>query len=202
MNIARLGLLLPLAVFLACNHDAGSGKSGGLPHEPEALVRSLYTQVVALHPLGIPPFEVFAPYISQALFHRLVSYNDCLDDWDRQNMGKVLKPPLFEGGLFSGFDLRVEPQAFSIERVQAEKDGSVLVQVKLSREEPSEPTWVWRVAAVLVRENGRLVVDDVIWLRDRPQGVDVRVSKVLAEGCDGPHWVGDQMPADRRPSKR
>ncbi len=203
MNLARLVLLLPLAVSLACSHDAGNGKPGGLPNDPEALVQSLYHEVVSIHPLGCPgrDFKVFAPYLSKALVHEIDVNIACQDDWDRQYKNTSFKPPFLEFGLYSGDDMRAEPQAFSIERVHAEKDASFLVQVKLSRESPPEHPWVWRVAAVLVRENGRLVVDDVIWLRDGWQDVDLRLSKILTEGCDGPRWVGDKMPPEKRPSK-
>jgi hypothetical protein len=113
----------------------------------------------------------------------------CDDDWVRQNRDPSAKPPGLEGGLFTGDDLRAEPQAFHIERVQAEKDGSVRVNVKLTHNERGESPWTWRVAAILVRENGHFVVDDVIYLKDSPQDVDVRLSEYLSQGCDGPRWV-------------
>ena len=66
------------------------------------------------------------------------------------------------------------------------------VYVSLKREDRPEDTDIWRVAAILVRENGHFAsVDDVIWLKDNPQELEVRLSEYLAQGCDGPHWVGD-----------
>jgi len=62
--------------------------------------------------------------------------------------------------------------------------------VKLTHDTPGENPWTWRVALILVRENGHLAVDDVIFLKDSPQDVDVRLSDYLSQGCDGPHWVG------------
>lgn len=195
MGFAELVLLLQITASVALGQAAGSGKPSDLPNEPEALVRSLYTQVVALHPLGSPgpAFDVFAPYLSRALRHRIEVNEACQDDWERLYKNTNSKPPFLEFGLYSGDDLRAEPQAFSIERVQAEKDGSFLVRVRLSRESPPEHPWVWRVAAVVVREGDRLAVDDVIWLRDRPGDADRRLSKVLTEECDGPRWVGLPM---------
>jgi len=115
------------------------------------------------------------------------------------------KPPGLESGLFTGDDLRAEPQAFHIERVQAEKHGSIRVDVRLTHDEPGENTWTWRVAAIVVQENGHFVVDDVIRLKDRLQDVDVRLSEYLSQGCDGPRWVGfgfgdhqkDQKPQEK-----
>jgi hypothetical protein len=113
-----------------------------------------------------------------------------LDDWYRQNPDPNSKPPGLEGGLFTGDDLRAEPQAFHIERVESGKNGSLRVCVKLTHDERGESPWTWHVAAILVREDGHFVVDDVIYLRDRPQDIDVRLSEYLSQGCDGARWVG------------
>jgi len=158
--------------------------------QPDAVVTGLYDEVVARHPLGISiNKDVFAPYLSSALAHRIEVANACLDDWYRQNPDRRAKPPGLEGGLFTGDDLRAEPQAFHIEKVQAEKDGSIRAYIELRHDEPSE-SWTWRIAAILVRENDRFVVDDVIYLKDRPRDVEVRLSQYLLQGCDGTHWVG------------
>lgn len=197
MNLLRLLLLLQLSTPFALSQAAGNSKPPSLPNQPEALVRSLYTQVVARHPLGNPDGEdrkVFGPYLSKALLHRIDVNSACLSDWNRQNPDPNSKPPFLESGLFTGDDERAEPTAFHIERVQAEKDASTRVYVKLTRVDPGESRDIWRVAAILVRENGHLVVDDVIYLRAGPQDVDVPLSKYLAQDCDGPHWVGSKKP--------
>ena len=62
--------------------------------------------------------------------------------------------------------------------------------VKLTHDERGESPATWHVAAILVREDGHFVVDDVIYLRDRPQDIDVRLSEYLSQGCDGARWVG------------
>ena len=52
--------------------------------ESKALVTSLYKQVVARHPVGIPEGEdqeVFAPYLRISLRHQLNSYRACTADW-------------------------------------------------------------------------------------------------------------------------
>jgi len=49
---------------------------------------------------------------------------------------------------------------------------------------------IWRVAAVVVQEDGNLVVDDVIYLKDQNREADVRLSAYLSLGCDGTRWVG------------
>ncbi|HSE49084.1 MAG TPA: hypothetical protein VLA96_07760 [Terriglobales bacterium] len=172
-----------------------------IPNRPKPLVQSLYAEVVAHHPLGISvggKLKVFAPYLSKALLHRINLANTCLEDWDRQNPDPTAKPPGIEGGLFTGDDLRGEPQAFVIERVQSAEDGSVRVYVRLTHQEPGESPWSWRVAAIVVRESGRPVVDDVIYLGDTPQDVDTRLSEYLTQGCDGPRWVGSGVGSDNK----
>lgn len=195
MKLLRLLLLLPLAAPLALGQAAGNGNPPSLPNEPKALVRSLYNEVVARHPLGNPVGEdmnVFAPYLSKALLHRIDVNSACLSDWNRQNPDPNSKPPFLESGLFTGDDERAEPTAFHIERVQAEKNASIRVYVKLTRDDPGESPEIWNVAAILVRENGHFVVDDVIYFKDSPQDRDVRLSEYLSQDCDGPHWVGDK----------
>jgi hypothetical protein len=178
---------------MAFGQSAQQGPQANLPNQPEALVRSLYTPV-ARHPLGIPSgadWKAFVPYMSKALLHRIDINVACQVDWDRQNPDHDSKPPFLEDGLFTGGNERAEPRTFHIERTESEKDGSFRVFVRLTWEEPQDKE-IWRVAAVLVQENGRLVLDDVIYLRDEKDkaSVDYRLSEYLSGGCDGTHWVG------------
>lgn len=205
MKLFRFLVLLQLTTPFALGQAVGNSTPPSLPNEPKALVRSLYQKVVALHPLGDSvggQLKAFAPYLSKALLHRIDLANACDADWHRQNRDPTAKPPGLEDGLFTGDDERAEPTAFHIERVQAENDASIRVYVKLIRSDPDESPWNWNVAAILVRENGHLVVNDVIWLKDNPQGVDVRLSKYLSTGCNGPHWVGLKKPqSDQKQQK-
>ncbi len=100
---------------------------------------------------------------------------------------------VYESGIFSGGDERTEPRTFHIEGTKTEKDGSIRVYVGLTWEEPPDKE-SWDVAAVLVRENGLLVLEDVIYLKDksRKDDVDYRLSEFLSSGCDGPRWVGNR----------
>ena len=195
MTALRCVIVLQFSTVQALGQVTGNGKPPNLPHQPEALVRSLYQKVVALHPLGDSVgghLKVFAPYLSKALLHRIDVANACLDDWYRQNPDPNSKPPGLEDGLFTGADLRAEPHTSRIERVQASKDGSIRVYVKLTHNEPGESTWTWRVAAILVRENGHFVVDNVIYLKDSPHDVEYDLSEYLSQGCRGARWVGHE----------
>lgn len=183
--------LLTLLTVWTSSPEAASA----LPNSPEALVRSLYKQVVARHPLGVPYGEdktVFAPYLSKTLLHRFDLNNACGADWHRQYPDPNLKPPgVFEDGIFSGSSEQAEPKAFSIGRTEVESDGVSRVHVKLTWEDASNAPMTWYVAAVVGRENGRPVVEDVLFLKDDDRKIEARLSKMLASGCDGPRWVGD-----------
>jgi hypothetical protein len=201
--------LAPLlfATTLSLAQSAQSTKPATLPNQVDALVRRLYTQVVARHPTGIPygaNMKVFAPYLSKALLHKIDSAVACGRDWYRQHTDPTVKPEMawLESGLFSGQDERTEPNAFVIDNTQLEKNGSFRVYVKLTGGSAPDTPWIWRVAAVVVREDGQFVIDDVIYLKDKSALVDSRLSEVLSAGCRGRCWVGfDNQQGDREKQK-
>jgi hypothetical protein len=200
MKLCRLMLVLQLVASSAVGQVNGSPQKGtshvpaGAERPPDAVVRELYREVVARHPLGIPgdaDMKIFAPYLSKALLHRIDLAIACSADEARQHPDPNSKPEIvwLEAGLFSGDDEQASPRIFHIERTQGESDGSFRVYVRLTWGSPSKP-WIWRVAAIVIRENGRFVVDDVIYLKDESRAVESRLSEYLSAGCDGSHWVG------------
>jgi hypothetical protein len=196
MNLLRCIFLLQFAMTLALGQAAQESGLPNLPNQPEALVRSLYTEVVARHPIGIPQeadMKIFTPYLSKVLLHRIDLFQACYADWLRQNPDPNTKHPfgVFESGLFSGADERSEVQAFQIERTQSRKDGSFRVYVRLTYDDPPGHPQTWRVAVIVVRENGHYFIDDVIYLADKELHVESRLSDGLSNQCKGPHWGGD-----------
>lgn len=123
-------------------------------------------------------------------------HHACSRDWYRQNPKLDIKAPFgwSESGPFSGGNERESPGEFQIEKVQAEKDGSFRIGVKFTYR-PKDGPGSWRVADIVVPEDGHFVVDDVIFLKDEAMDREYRLSEVLAEGCDGPRWVGYRDPA-------
>jgi hypothetical protein len=190
----------PVVTLCSVAQTEQQSRPGSLPQQPAALVQSLYGQVVARHPSGLPhgaDMDVFAPYLSKRLLHRIDLASACWRDWTRQDQERMLmkdqipeKAPFgwAESGLFSGSAERTEPDAFVIERTGSEKDGSIRVYVRLTLSSP--PPETWEVAAVLVREDGHFAVDDVIYMDDKGHDNGWRLSKLLSHGCDGSHWVG------------
>lgn len=207
MNLFLSILLLHFSTTLALAQSAPQPTTASLPNQPEALVRSLYTEVVARHPIGIPAdvnMKGFAPYLSKALIHRIDVAVACAADYDRQYPDPNLKPPFvwLEAGLFSGDDERAEPRAFDIERAQSEKGGSFRLYVRLTWGAPPGDHEIWHVAVIVLREDGHFVVDDVIYLKDEGRPVESRLSEYLSAGCDGPRWVGrDKQGDDSKPQR-
>jgi hypothetical protein len=184
--------LLPLLMVSACGQAVPQGKPSVPTAQAEAMVAGFYKEVVARHPIaGMGDPKVFGPYLSKGLLHRFDDYTACFHDWDRQNPGTTDKPPfaLLEMGAYSGGEEESNPQTFHVEKTEARKDGSSRVYVKLTYAEPTFKL-LWHVTAEVVRENGRPVVDDVIYLKDKDHDEE-RLSQVLAgSGCKGPRYDG------------
>jgi len=198
MNLLRYTLLPLLATALALGQSAPPSKTSDLPSQPEAVVRDLYQQVVARHPVGIPrdaDMRFFAPYLSSELLHRIDLARACQADFFRQNPRPDLKPAFgwLEFGVFTGGDERASPGTFQIEKKEAEKDGAFRVVVRLTWRPPDGPGF-WHVAAIVVPEENRFVVDNVVFLKDENMSplapAEWRLSEELSQGCEGPHWVG------------
>jgi hypothetical protein len=187
----RRDRLLSEYLTAGCNGPHWIGPS--LPHEPQAFVRSLYSQVIARAPGGIPEgadWKIFAPYMSRALQHRIALAVACETDWFRQHKDLLIKAPFgtSEMGLFSGSNEETSPRTFHIERTGPQKDGSIRVYVTLGL---PQYKMTWPVAVALHREDARLVIDDVIFLKDEHtnQDKDYRLSQALSYGCHGGRWV-------------
>lgn len=182
--------LVSLLAISVCSQAAPPEKPSVPRVQAEAMVARFYKEVVARHPIGgLSDRKTFAPYLSKGLLHRLDDNHACFEDWKRRNPGTSDKPPFaLELGVFSGENERSEPQTFRIEKTEVEKDGSLRVYVNLSYAERTSRLR-WSVAAVVVRENGRPVVDDVIYLKDKDQPEEWRLSQALtAVGCRGPRY--------------
>jgi len=168
----------------AWGQAAPQDTQSALPDQADAVVDRFYKEVVVRHPLGVPDLNVFGPYLSKKLLHRFDLARACFDDWRRDNPDPNLKPPsrFIEDGLFSGTSEQSEPQTFHIEETESRKDGSYRVRVKLTWEDASNKL-AWHVVAVVARENGRLVVDDILYLKGNDRDIDARLSKSLTQEC-------------------
>ena len=180
----------------AIAQKAQNGRPVDDTERPVALVQDLYTQVISRHPIGVikgDDMSVFAPLIGRALRHRIDLTADCEADYFRQHPETDMKPHFgwLELGLFTGGDEMAAPSAFRVERTRPVKQGVVRVYVTLTHAQTNEPGSTKPVAVEVAREQGRYLAQDVIYLKGKNNRSDVRLSKVLAAGCDGAHWVGD-----------
>ena len=195
MKCLRWLFLLQFAATLAFGQAAQQNQSHNSIDRPEAVVRSLYTKVVTLHPVGIPQgaeMKNLSPYLSKALLHKIHLFEACYAEWLRQNPDPNTKHPfgVFESGLFSGADDRSEVQAFEIEKGESLKDGSLRVYVKLTNDDPPGHPQTWRVAVIVIRENRHYVISDVIYLQDKNIPIESSLSE-LSKQCNGACWVGN-----------
>jgi len=194
MTIVRCSALLSLITLLAYGQAPQENHRVDLSSQVEIPARGLYQQLVSRPVGGIPTpkrMKVLSLYLSNSLIHRINQTRACRDDWFRLHPKNDEKAPSTwtEFGLFSGFDDRGQPQAFQIEKTEAEEDGSFRVYVRLTEGPPEKP-WNWRVADIVTRESGRYVIDDVIFLKDKDIDTETRLSGILMSGCDGPRWIG------------
>ncbi len=193
MTPLRCVLALQFATTLALGQATHQSTPA---NQPDTVVRGLYTQVIARHPIGIPrgaDMTIIAPHLSTALLHRINLAYACEGDFFRKNPDPNLKPEFewLELGLFSGEQEEALPSAFQIGTTQPQPDGTLHVPVKLTYQEPPPyRPWSWHIAAVVIGESGQYVVDDVIYLKHNPQESDYRLSQALSWGCDGPRWIG------------
>jgi hypothetical protein len=170
---------------------------------PDSVVRELYQQVVARKPLGIPKGEDKAalwPFLSRRLIQTLEAAQSCENDYLRQRPDKNGKPAFgwLETGLFSGSNEWAIPAVAAVERIEPTNDGAFRVYVRLTYKEsfetygkPPDPTHTfdWHVAAVVISEEGRFVVNDVLLFKDDSTTIASRLTDSFT-GCEGPHWVG------------
>jgi hypothetical protein len=136
--------------------------------------------------------KLISPYLSSLLLRRINQTRACGNDWFRLHPQNNVKPPFAWGefGLFSGAADRSAPDTFQIEKMEAEDDGSFRAYIRLTEGNPPEKPWTWRVTDKVMREGGRYVIDDVIFLKDKDIDTETRLSGILMGGCDGPRWIG------------
>lgn len=199
MTVLRCMIILAFATTAALGQGTQQSKLPGAAKGAGAVVRSLYSVVVARHPVGIPnapDMKAFAPYLSKALLGQINLAHACEGDYYRHHPDPNLKPPIewLEFGLFTGGMEDAAPRAFHLLGTEPQEDGSFRIYVELItmyglpvHPKPS----AWYVAAMVVRENGKFVVDDVIFLKDYSTlRSEFRLSQVLRAGCNGARWVG------------
>ena len=149
MRIAAAVVLIQAMLF-------GSPALAGPGKDPAAPVRDFYAQYVQLKPAGLPTpaqQKALSPYLS----HRLLGLMDAARAYSEQ-VAKAHpdeKPPLVDGCLFAS--LFEGPKAFQVEPAAADGEGWK-VRVHFTGEQGV----AWDDNVLVVREDGRYVIDDVL----------------------------------------
>lgn len=167
-------------------------------------VQSLYSEIVAHHPIGIPTGQqmtTIRPYLSKRLAEQLQIAQACQDEYGHQHLASdTSKPGWLNSGLFSGEGSHASPIDVLVERKEKQGDGSFLVYVDL---EPVEAVidpghgrkvfrggYTWQVEARVISESEQFVVDDVRIFDRFPAEGPSRLLSDSFVGCDGSHWIG------------
>jgi hypothetical protein len=87
-----------------------------------------------------------------------------------------------EFGLFSGGNERISPANFHIENIHKTNDGSFRAIVSMSYR-PVDGSGSWHVIDRVIREDGRFVLDEVIFPKEGAED-EFTLSETLSEGCD------------------
>jgi hypothetical protein len=188
-----LALLFELAAY--------SGISVAQEPQPADVVQKLYHEVVARHPMGVPQGSAKTaiwPLLSKRLVRVFETRNACDLDWDRRHRNAeppVKAPGFYEDGLFSGSNERGDVNGASVGSTKVQVDGSYLVYVKLwsyfdggDLSLRTGKIYRWQVAARVISEDGRFVVDDILGFKgvfDHEKSV--YMSTMLTTGCKGTH---------------
>lgn len=192
MKLSYLMILVQLFGYVS--------SSAAAERQPDAVVRKLYHRVVARHPLGIPkgPDKVAIwPLLSKQLAQSLETAQACESDYVRQHVAGDGKPEFrwLEIGLFSGGNEKALPAEAVVERTEPQKDGSFHVYVKLTYKNSGSPdpanTFHWTIAAKVISEDRRFVVDDILLFKDDSTQVESRLSNSFI-GCQGSRWIGQE----------
>ncbi len=167
MRIAGAVVLIQ-AVLFGSPVLAGPGKG------PAAPVRDFYAKYVQLNPPGLPTAaqqKTLSPYLS----HRLLGLMDAARAHSEQ-VAKARpdeKPPFVDGCLFAS--LFEGPKAFEIGRVTADGEGWK-VRVHFTGDQGV----AWDDDVLVVREDGRQVIDDVLLSGAGAFNPPGRLSRILA----------------------
>ena len=160
-------------------------------------MRNVYRLVVARQPVSIPDrteMTFFAPYLSKELREKIESARG-----PAQMIGitSIRLPPFSNHhsiGLRVGCSLAEKRKPRLVFSTSKERTLRRMVLfrvfVRLTRGMDEKP-WIWHVAAIVVRKRSGFVIDDVAYLKDEPDDIEMRLSEALADGCNGPHGIGN-----------
>jgi hypothetical protein len=133
--------------------------------------------------------RAMASLLSKRLLRQLDDAQACQKDWFRQQpKGSTDKPPFVDCCLFSSVPDGM-PTSYRVGRSQALPEGRYEVVIDYVRKTKTDDIR-WRDAVIVHTEDGRFVIDDVIYDIDAaPPRKPLLLSNEFTECRDG-RWVG------------
>jgi hypothetical protein len=159
------------------------------PSTPESAVHRFCTRLVELKEFGVlepKQRRALAPLLSKRLLHQLDDIRDCQADWFRQQPKDTTdKPPFVDCCLLSGTPDGA-PTSFKVGASKELAPGRYEVMVDYELKNGTEVIR-WHEALTVIREDGRYVIDDILFDAGDPEREGRRSEPV--EGCEGKHWI-------------
>ena len=151
--------IVALLLLISCTRQMASPMTAPCPEggAPDVVVCQFYETYVEIQPAGLPSpseQEALAPYLSLGLQRLLDDARTHQEDFEARHPED--KPPFVDGSLFTS--LFEGASTFQVTRTEAMTDGDARVFVRFSYEESVE----WEDSAVVIRENDRYVIDDIL----------------------------------------
>lgn len=158
---------------------------------PENAVQRFCSRLVELKEFGVlekKERRVLAPLLSKRLLQQLDDVRACQADWYRQQPKDTTdKPPFVDCCLLSGTPDGA-PTSFKIAATKELAGGRYEVTVDYERKDATGVIR-WREALIVIREESRYVIDDVLFEAGDPERQSV-LSKSFGDVCRGRHWIG------------
>jgi hypothetical protein len=159
---------------------------------PQAFVTHFYTVYIKQHSSGLflqgGAKRALDPLLSKRLRQRLSDAVACQADWVRQQpKGSTDKPPFVDCCPFSGAADGM-PTSFALGPTEVLPDGRHRVVVNFVRKETHDVI-TWRDAAIVMKEDDRFVLEDVIYDVDPASGQHGRLSENF-DDCRDRRWIG------------
>ncbi len=159
---------------------------------PEAFVTRFYAVYIKEHSSGLflegNAQRVLRPLLSKRLRRQLDDAVACQADWVRQQpKGTTDKPPFVDCCLFAS-DLDGMPTSFKLGPTKVLRDGGYQITVDFVRKERADLI-KGRNAVVVIKEDGRFAVDDLVYEPDTASTDTGRLSNSFQE-CRGRRWIG------------
>ena len=182
---------------LACLFAAVSTATG----TPATVARDFYATYLRQQPFGLLVGEArraLVPFLTPRLLRVLDDAKACQDDWGRQQpKNSTDKPPFVDCCLFSSTPDGI-PTSFTAGSTEAMPDGRQKVYINFVYKDPpgtySDPSVPlgavrWRDAVIVASLGGRYLIDDVLFIDDRPPKTEELLSKAFRD-CTGGRWTG------------